>query len=137
VAAATATDDPHQLSRAENILGVISSDPDQAMGHLEEAMRLAGEDDLLSMAALNNRALLHTAAGEDQPAVELIEEAIQIAARTGNRHREAALFNHLADLHHRAGREDEAEQQLMRAVSLFADVNAGGQEPEVWLLRQW
>ncbi|HEY6628434.1 MAG TPA: BTAD domain-containing putative transcriptional regulator, partial [Acidimicrobiia bacterium] len=47
VAAATATDDPHQLSRAENILGVISSDPDQAMGHLEEAMRLAGEDDLL------------------------------------------------------------------------------------------
>ena len=137
VAAATTTGDPRQLSRAENILGVISSDPDTAMSHLEEAMRLAGDDDLLRMAALNNQALLHTAAGEDQPAVELIEEAIQIAARTGNRHREAALHNHLADLHHRAGREDEAEQQLMQAVTLFADVNAGGQEPEVWLLRQW
>jgi tetratricopeptide (TPR) repeat protein len=137
VAEASATGDPRQLSRAENILGVISSDPGTAMTHLEQALRLAGEDDLLRMAALNNQALLYTAAGEDQPAVDLIEEAIQIAARTGNRHREAALHNHLADLHHRAGREDEAEQQLMRAVSLFADVNAGGQEPEVWLLRQW
>ncbi len=106
VAAATATGDPRQLSRAENILGVISADPDTAMSHLEEALRLAGEDDLLRMAALNNQALLHTAAGADQPAVDLIEEAIQIAARTGNRHREAALHNHLADIHHRSGRED-------------------------------
>jgi DNA-binding SARP family transcriptional activator/Tfp pilus assembly protein PilF len=137
VAAANETGDPRQQSRAQNILGVISSDPSTAMSHLQEAMRLAGEDDLLRMAALNNQALLHTAAGEDKPAVDLIEEAIQIAARTGNRHREAALHNHLADLHHRAGREDAAERELMEAVSLFADVNAGGQEPEVWLLRQW
>ena len=137
VAAATATEDPHQLSRAENILGVISSDPEKAMSHLEEAIRLAGDDDLLRMAALNNQALLHTAAGADHPAVDLIEEAIQIAARTGNRHREAALHNHLADIHHRAGREDEAGHQLMEAVALFADVSAGAQEPEVWLLRQW
>jgi DNA-binding SARP family transcriptional activator/tetratricopeptide (TPR) repeat protein len=137
VTAAAATGNAEQLSRAHNILGVVSLDQATAMSHLEEAMRLAADDDLLRMAALNNRALLLSSAGQDDAAVDLIEEAVAIATRTGNRHREAALHNHLADLHHRAGREPEAEEELMRAVSLFADVDTGDPEPEVWLLRQW
>jgi len=137
VNAAAATGNRQQLSRVQNILGVVSPDPAIAMSHLDEAMRLAGDDDLLRMAALNNQALARSAAGEDDSAVHLIEEAIAIAVRTGNRHREAALHNHLADLHHRAGRDTEAKAELMRAVSLFADVDAGDPEPEVWLLRQW
>ncbi|HUP14803.1 MAG TPA: tetratricopeptide repeat protein [Acidimicrobiia bacterium] len=100
-------------------------------------MRLAADDELLRMATLNNQALLHSGAGDEVTAVRLIEDAIEIAVRTGNRHREAALHNHLADLHHRAGREPEAEDSLRRAVSLFADVDTGDPEPEVWLLRQW
>jgi tetratricopeptide (TPR) repeat protein len=134
---AAKTGNSRQLSRVQNILGVVSPDPATAMSHLEQAMKLAANDDLLRMAALNNQALLYSAAGEDNPAVRLIEDAIAIAVRTGNRHREAALHNHLADLHHKAGRDTEANQELMRAVSLFADVDAGSPEPEVWLLRQW
>lgn len=137
VDAAAASEDPQQLSRVHNILGVVSTDPATAMSYLDEALRLAGDDDLLRMAALNNQALLHSGAGKDDIAVGLIEEAIEIAVRTGNRHREAALHNHLADLHHKAGRNTEAEDSLMRAVSLFAGVDAGDPEPEVWLLRQW
>jgi len=52
-------------------------------------MRLAADDDLLRMATLNNQALLHSGAGDVVTAVRLIEEAIEIAVRTGNRHREA------------------------------------------------
>jgi tetratricopeptide (TPR) repeat protein len=129
--------DVRQLSRVHNILGVVTSDKDDAVGHVEEAIRLAGDDDVLRMAALNNRALLVAENGSRDEAVELVEEAIAIAVRTGHRHREAALWNHLADLHHRAGRESAAQDALTKAVSLFADIDAGDMEPELWLLARW
>jgi DNA-binding SARP family transcriptional activator len=129
--------DVRQLSRVHNILGVVTSDKDDAVGHVEEAIRLAGDDDMLRMAALNNRALLVAENGSRDEAVELVEEAIAIAVRTGHRHREAALWNHLADLHHRAGRESAAQDALTKAVSLFADIDAGDMEPELWLLARW
>lgn len=129
--------DDAQLSRAHNILGVVASDNDTALRSLDEALRLAGTDDQLRMAALNNRAHLLTKSGDLDGAETLVEEAIAIAKRTGHRHREAALRNHLADLHHLAGRQEEAERALTSAVGLFAEVGAGDWEPEVWLLRQW
>jgi predicted RNA polymerase sigma factor len=89
------------------------------------------------MAALNNRALLVAENDGADEAVELVEEAIAIAERTGHKHREAALWNHLADLHHRAGRARDAQDSLTRAVSLFADIDAGDMEPELWLLARW
>src|SRR5690606_12563042 len=70
-------------------------------------------------------------------AVAVLETAIEIAVRTGHRHREAALWSHLADIHHRAGREDEARELQTRAISMFADIDAGGFEPELWLLTRW
>jgi hypothetical protein len=35
------------------------------------------------------------------------------------------------------GQDDEAAASLTEAVKLFADVDAGDWEPEVWLLREW
>jgi DNA-binding SARP family transcriptional activator/Flp pilus assembly protein TadD len=135
--AAEAEGDPGQLSRVRNILAVVTPDHDEALGHVEEAIRLAGDDDLLRMAALNNKALLLAENRDTGRSIELLEEAIGIAERTGHRHREAALWNHLADLHHRDGREDEARQSLTTAVSLFADIDSGELEPELWLLSRW
>ena len=43
----------------------------------------------------------------------------------------------MADLHHRAGRENDARQSLTTAVSLFADIDSGDLEPELWLLSRW
>jgi tetratricopeptide (TPR) repeat protein len=126
----------HQ-SKVRNILAVVTTNEEEALGHADEALRLAGDDDLLRMAALNSKALLLSDSGDTPSAVELVEEAIGIAQRTGHRHREAALWNHLADLHHRAGRENEARDALNRAVSLFADIDSGDLEPELWLLSRW
>jgi tetratricopeptide (TPR) repeat protein len=126
-----------QQSRVRNILAIVTADGDEALAHADEALRLGGDDELLRMAALNNKAALLSEDGGTEAAVTLVEEAIGIAQRTGHRHREAALWNHLADLHHRAGREAEARDALNRAVSLFADIDSGDLEPELWLLSRW
>ena len=129
--------DPHVLSRAENVSGVVASDRASALAHFDRALALAGPDDLARMAALNNKAHALASSGDIETAYPLVEQAIEIAASTGHRHREAALRNHLADLHHRSGRTDEAREESMRAVSLFAGIDAGSWEPEVWLLTSW
>ncbi len=131
------TNDDGQRSRAHNILGVVASDDVLAQRSFTMALRLAGDDDQLRMAALNNQAHLVADSGDLDGAVKLVEEAIAIARRTGYRHREAAVRNHLADLHHLAGREEASRQALTSAISLFADVGAGGLQPEVWLLSEW
>ncbi len=136
-AAAEANGDARQQSRVRNILAVVTPDNDKALRHVEEAIRLAADDDPLRMAALNNKALLLSENHETDRSVELVLEAIGIAERTGHRHREAALWNHLADLHHHAGREDQSRDALTRAVSLFADIDSGDLEPELWFLSRW
>jgi hypothetical protein len=59
----------------------------------------------------------------------------------GDKHREAALHNNLADLMHGAGRGDEAMAHLKQAVALFAEVGVTGNElvwqPEIWKLTEW
>jgi Tetratricopeptide repeat len=60
-------------------------------------------------------------------------------AAQGDRHREAALRNNLADTLHRAGRDDEAMEELKRAVAIFAEVGGHEDEPQpgVWRLVEW
>ena len=61
------------------------------------------------------------------------------AGRIGDRHLEAAVENHLADLLHEAGREDLAMEHLKRAVTLFAEIGegAGDPDPGIWTLAAW
>ena len=70
--------------------------------------------------------------------MELTEEALQTCARLGDRHREAALHNNLADLLHALGRGDDAMRHLKRAVEIFAEVGESGElQPEIWKLVRW
>ena len=57
----------------------------------------------------------------------------------GDRHHEAALYNHRADLLHRAGREEEAMASLKAAVTIYAEIGleSGDWQPEVWKLTEW
>jgi tetratricopeptide (TPR) repeat protein len=135
--AAEQSDDKSGRSRAHNIFGVISVDPSQAMNHIDIALDLAGDDEIAAMAALNNKAHLLHQIGNDDAAVRMVQQAIDIAARTGHRHREAALRNHLADLYHRSGRREMSEQEQTKAMAVFADIETEGWQPEVWLLSRW
>lgn len=126
-----------ERSRALAVLGMVSKHRAESRSALEEALELAGDDPILRMAALNALGYSYAVAGDDELAQERLEQALSIAQAIGDRHREAALWNHLADLHHRAGRTSDAEQSLTEAVKLFVEVEPGSWEPEVWLLSQW
>jgi tetratricopeptide (TPR) repeat protein len=120
-------------ARARDILGIVTEDVEQ----LERALVLAGDDPVLRLAALNSLAYALAGEGDLGRAVDLVAEGVDLAERVGDRHRRAALLNHLADLHHRAGREEESKAALTAAVRLFADVQPDAWEPEVWLLSRW
>jgi hypothetical protein len=57
----------------------------------------------------------------------------------GDRHREAALRNNLADVLHKAGRREAASDELERAVSILATIGTEGGTlyPGVWDLLEW
>ncbi len=136
-AAASESGDDRALARALNILGLVAGDPKKASDHIDEALALAESDEPARIAALNNKAHLLAGSGDLETALSLVGVAIELSARLGYRHQQAALHNHLADLHHQAGEEEEARASLTEAVKLFADVSTEGWAPEVWFLSQW
>jgi hypothetical protein len=64
------------------------------------------------------------------------EAAIAECRRIGDRHLEAAVENHIADLLHAVGREDKAMVHLRRAVEAFAEVGGSPADPDpgIWML---
>lgn len=156
--------DPSAVARAENLLGIVArsrGDLTAARGHLERAVAAIGPPDGAAMgtwpalpaepaslhvrtdpgvriAALNTLALVCADGGDHDRAIALTTEALTLCERQGDRHRQAALENNLADLLHATGRPDEALDHLRRAVILFAEVGGRGElEPEIWKLVEW
>ena len=130
---AEGSDDRRAEARARDILGIVTEDRAQ----LERALALSADDAALRMAALNSLAHIVARDGDLDGALGFVEEGIELAQRVGDRHRRAALLNHLADIHHRAGREAESQEALTAAVTLFAGLETGVWEPELWLLTRW
>ena len=91
------------------------------------------------IATLNNLALARADSGDLAQAMALAEQALALGVALGDRHREAALRNNLADLLHAAGRDEEAMAQLKQAVVIFAEigVDAGDTQAEIWKLTEW
>lgn len=128
--------DPHSLAQAHNIVGILTSDRSELQRALGFAEKLA--DPAVRIAALNNLALAHRRAGEHERALELTEAALDACVRLGDRHREAALRNNLADVLNALGRKAEAMRHLKRAVTIFSEIgDPDGREAEVWKLVEW
>jgi DNA-binding SARP family transcriptional activator len=131
-----AGDDTEAVAQACNILGMLTG----STQHLERSVELAESlpDRSVLVAALNNLALAYARAGETDAAMALTSRALDLCSEQGDRHREAALHNNLADLLHREGREAESMEHLKAAVAIFAEVgDDGGMQPEVWKLVEW
>jgi len=155
LALAGEAEDPIAVARAEDLLGIVArsrGDLEAARDHLGRALAAVdaadatastGPGDLadpgVRIAALNTLALVFADAGEPDRAIELAREALILCERQGDRHRQAALENNLADLLHATGRPAEALDHLRRAVILFAEVGGrpGELEPEIWKLVEW
>jgi tetratricopeptide (TPR) repeat protein len=130
------------VSQAENIMGIISrkaGEVGEALEHLERALASAGENLPARIAARNNLALVLADEGDHDGSIRLTREALEDCIRLGDRHREAALRNHLADRLHANGENTEAMGQLKQAVEIFAEIgtDAGELQPEIWKLTEW
>jgi len=130
--------DERSLAQAHNIAGIVGAGT-EAVEHLEASLALAEKlgDASATVAALNNLAL--ALRGDDLPrALELEERALDLCARIGDRHREAALHSNVADLLQAAGRRDEAADHIRSSAAIFADVGSPDElYPEVWKLVEW
>lgn len=124
-------------AQANNILGLLGCGRE----YFERSLELSSElpDPGVRIAALNNLARDHAAAGDLARAEELIREALTQCSTEGDLHHEAALRNNLADVLHKAGRGDEAMEELKRAVAAFAMIGGEGEDlyPGVWSLAEW
>jgi DNA-binding SARP family transcriptional activator len=144
LAAATDAGDHAALARSHTLLALLA----RRQGNLAQALAAAEAglaaarsqpDPGILAAALNSVALVHNDNGAPAAAIPLVEEALAEVVRMGDRHREAALRNTLADLHHSCGQDNQAMAQLKQAVVIFAEIGgeAGGENAEIWMLREW
>ena len=141
--------DPVGAARARGLLGMLArrgGDLASGRGELEAALDLLGlvddvnmEADRVRVGVLNSLALVLGALGDPDAGIERAGHALAGCIRIGDRHRQAAIENNLADLCHQAGRSDQALEHLGRAVALFAEVDAdpAAMEPEIWKLVEW
>ncbi len=131
-------------AQAHNMLGILArknGDLQLAGFHLQQSYQIAVtlNDFNIHIASLNNLALMFSDLERPQEAQQLLEQALEKCARVGDRHREAALHNNIADLLHKKGFPEQAMEHLKHAVALFAQVGVNGQEmkPEIWRLTEW
>ncbi len=135
-------DDDSALAQAYNILGILArhaGELQEAQQQLEQSLALAAGRPSARIAALNNLALVYSLAQQPNVALQTLEEALALCQTLGDRHREAALLNNLADLHHAAGRTAEAMAHLKRAAAIFIEVGGDAEawQPEIWKLSEW
>ena len=137
---ATGSDDAAAIGAAHRSLGLIalaSGDAAAARSNSERAVAAADPDDPTArIAALTGLALAEAAAGDVDAALVDGEAAVDLCRQIGDRHLEGAVENHLADILHAAGQEDEAMVHLRRAVEAFAEVGGDplAADPGIWML---
>ena len=135
--------DTKDIARVHNILGVLAhaaGDSKRALFELEKSLNCtqSPSHQFVKVAALNNSAVVHVATGELKKATDLLLAALPICQAQGDRHREAALHNNLADLYHKLDQPEPSMKHLKRAVTLFTSVGASETpQPEIWKLAMW
>ena len=140
-AAAVRAGDASAIGAADRLIGLVGLDRGDlvvARDSLTRALAAsdADPDPTARIAALTGLAMVSAAAGDVDAAVAAGNDAVAACRLVGDRHLEAAVENHLADLLHAAGRDDEAMRHLARAVTAFAEVGGDPADPDpgIWML---
>ncbi len=142
--AAARASDRHLAGVGERLVGLVAQargDVAAARSALERSLSLAVDDPdpTAFIAASTALALTLAAAGSVDEAIGTAVAAVEACRRIGDRHLEAAVENHVADICHEAGRTEESMAHLKRAVALFAEIGEGAPEsdPGIWALAAW
>lgn len=140
LAAAEKAEDAAVIGAARRSLGLIFlSEGDAPAARVASRQALAAtdaQDPTGRIAALTGLALAEAAAGDVEAGLSHGASAVALCREIGDRHLEGAVENHLADLLHAAGREEDAMVHLRRAVAAFAEVGGdpADQDPGIWML---
>jgi DNA-binding SARP family transcriptional activator/tetratricopeptide (TPR) repeat protein len=141
LAEATRAGDRTSVGAAHRMQGLVALDRGDiitARRSLELAVAAADADPdpTASIAALVALAMAEAADGALDAGLGHGDAAVAACRRIGDRHLEAAVENHLADMLHAAGREDDAMIHLRRAVEAFAEVGGDPADPDpgIWML---
>ena len=135
---------PQAQAQCHNISGILARQEGafaEAMAHFSQSVALAQANKLpdTEIASLNNLALAETAVAQFNLAQQHLTTALSRCIQYGDRHREAALHNNLADLYHQMGDEASSMAELKTAVAIYAEIggNPGSWQPEIWKLTEW
>ena len=141
VSAAIETGDTGAIGAAQRVAGLVALDRGEsavARARLSEALEaaLSDPDPTAQIAASTGLALAAGLDGDVAAALAHGETAVAVCRRIGDRHLEAAVENHLADMLHAAGRDEDARVHLLRAVEAFAEVGGDPADPDpgIWML---
>jgi DNA-binding SARP family transcriptional activator/tetratricopeptide (TPR) repeat protein len=144
LAAALAAGDAAAAGSAHRLLGLLAldrNDPVAAHESLELALdaATADPDPSARIAGLVGLALAEGALGNLDAMLDRGEAAVAACRQIGDRHLEAAVENHIADLLHAAGRDEDAWPHQRRAVEAFAEVGGIPVDPDpgIWMLAAW
>ena len=122
----------------QGLVALDRGDTATARRSLEFALAAAeaDPDPTASIAALVALAMAEAAGGALDAGVAHGEAAVAACRRIGDRHLEAAVENHLADMLHATGREADAMIHLRRAVEAFAEIGGDPADPDpgIWML---
>lgn len=136
--------DAQALGAARRMLGLCALDagePGSAIAELTRAVAATegDADPSARIAALVGLALATAAAGDIDAALRHGAEALEECRRIGDRHLEAAVENHLADVLHAAGRDEDARDHQRRAAAAFAEFGGDPADPDpgIWMLAAW
>ena len=138
--AAETAEDAAVVGAANRSLGLISlAAGDAQAARIASRQALAAtdaHDPTARIAALTGLALAEAAAGDVDAGIRHGVSAVELCRQIGDRHLEGAVENHIADLLHADGREDDAMVHLRRAVEAFAEVGGDPVEsdPGIWML---
>lgn len=142
--AAIDADDAPAIGAARRLLGLSALDAGDATGaivELEGAVEAAADDPDPSsrVAALVGLAMATAATGDTDAALAHGGTALDECRRIGDRHLEAAVEDHLADVLHAAGRDEEAREHQRRAAAAFAELGGDPTDPDpgIWMLAAW
>jgi tetratricopeptide (TPR) repeat protein len=141
LAVAERAKDPVAVGAAHRMLGLAAhdaGDPDGATIELRIALEVSATDPdpTARIATLAGLAIATASKGSLDEALGFGEEALAACRHIGDRHLEAAVEDHLADILHAAGRDAEAMPHQRRAAEAFADVGGDPTDPDpgIWML---
>ena len=130
-----------KMANVVGLLALSGRDFDLAVESFERVLELAGRtvDVEMEIAGLNNLALTHGRSGHHARSLDLLERALPLCRKVGDRHHEAALLSNQGDALFGLGRVDEAMVSVKASAEIMTEIgsHAGTLTPEVWKLTEW